>query len=219
MKNLLSLILECLDYERLIEEGKNPVEFLHNKYKDVPSEVIDNIISIDPTKKKSYSQWLLSHWEDEHGIILKNLKNGRIEKLFEYFHNRNDVQLKAFTSVERVLDSLIPNEDTVLTKSEEPETYVENLHEKVPSELANDFDILFNQDDWIIATPNTYEASCKLGENMTWCTANAYGNGQYHYKNYLDKGGKYYINFDMTRPQTKDGKDYPYTRYQFHFET
>ena len=221
MKSLLNLILERFDYERLLEEGKDPVEFLHSKYGDtVPSDIIDEVISIDPTKKKSYSQWLLSHWDDESGIIKSNLKNGRIEKLFQYFHERNDVQLKAFTSVERVLDSFVPYEDTVLTKEKGDETYVMNLGEKVPSELANDFDILFNQDDWIIATPNTYEASCKLGENMIWCTANAYGNGKYHYNNYLDNhGGKYYVNFDMSHGQTVNGKDYPYTRYQFHFET
>jgi hypothetical protein len=164
MKSLLNLILERFDYERLLEEGKDPVEFLHSKYGDtVPSDIIDEVISIDPTKKKSYSQWLLSHWDDESGIIKSNLKNGRIEKLFHYFHERNDIQLKAFTSVERVLDSFVPYEDTVLTKEKGDETYVMNLGKKVPSELANGFDILFNQDDWIIATPNTYEASCKLG--------------------------------------------------------
>ena len=46
MKNLLSLILECLDYERLIEEGKNPVEFLHNKYKDVPIVILSGFSAI-----------------------------------------------------------------------------------------------------------------------------------------------------------------------------
>ena len=220
MKSLLNLILERLDYERLINEGKDPVEALHAKYDNtIPSEVIDKVISIDPTKKKSYSQWLLSHWDDQHDIILDNLNNGRIEKLFQYFHTRNDIQLKALTSVEKVLDSYVPHEDTVLSKERGEFTYVKNLDKKVPSELANDFDILFDQDNWIIATPNTYEASCKLGENMTWCTANAYGNGEYHYKNYLGRGGKYYINFDMSHGETKDGKDYPYTRYQFHFET
>lgn len=220
MKNLLSLILERLDYERLIEEGKDPVEALHTKYDNtVPSEIIDKVISVDPTKKKSYSQWLLSHWNDQNDVIEDNLDNGRIEKLFQYFHERNDIQLKALNDVEKALDAYVPPEDTVLSKGNGEVTYVMNLDQKVPSEVANDFDILFNEDDWIIATPNTYEASCKLGENMTWCTANAYGNGEHHYNNYLERGGKYYINFDLTTPQTKEGKDYPYTRYQFHFET
>ena len=98
-------------------------------------------------------------------------------------------------------------------------TYLENLGKEVPSELANDFDIVFNDEDWIIAVPNTYEAECKLGENMRWCTANHFGNGEGYYNNYLSKGGKYYVNFDMTRPENAKGKDYPFTRYQFHFES
>lgn len=219
MSKLLNLIFERLEYERLIEEGKDPVELLHYKFQNVPSEVIDAIISVDPTKKKSYSQWLLSHWDDEKYIILEALKNGRIKKLFQHFKQHNDVQIKDFSSVEDVLRSFVPEEDTVLSKSSQPMTYIENLDREVDSDLANDFDIVFDEDDWIIAVPNTYEAECKLGENMRWCTANHFGNGESYYRDYLSRGGKYYVNFDMSKPESAKGKDYPFTRYQFHFES
>ena len=216
---LIDLMLERLEYERLIEEGKDPRELLHYKYQNVPSDVIDAIIAIDPTKKKSYSQWLLSHWHDEYGIILDNLKNGRIERLFQHYKEHNDIQIKDCPSVEEGLRAFVPEVDTVLTKFTSPKTYLENLGQEVDSDLANDFDIVFDEDDWLIAVPNTYEAECKLGENMHWCTANAFGNGRSYYNRYLSEGGKYYVNFDMSQGESRNGKDYPYTRYQFHFES
>ena len=73
MSNLLKEILERVEYERLIEEGKDPVEVLHYKFQHIPAEIIDNVIAIDPTKKKSYSQWLLSKWDDEKDTIVNGL--------------------------------------------------------------------------------------------------------------------------------------------------
>ena len=234
--NLLKEIFERLEYESLLSEGKDPVEILRYKYSNVPGEVIDKLVSIDPTKKKSYSQWALSHWDDERDTILNALKNGRLEKLFQFVKNNNDVQLKGFRSVEIPLNEYIPddegdydNEDKgnvhdVLRKSSAPVTLLKNngWEKQVPSELANDFDIVFNDDDWVIAVPNTYEADCKLGENMQWCTAGGltdFKRGRDYYHNYLREGGKYYVNFDMTEGESRLGVDYPFTRYQFHFET
>jgi hypothetical protein len=219
MSSLLKEILERIEYERLIEEGKDPVEVLHYKFQHIPAEIIDDVIAIDPTKKKSYSQWLLSKWDDEKDTIINGLKSGRIAKLFQHYKEHNDIQIKDCPSVEEGLRMFVPEEDTVLTKSNKPKTYIENLGREVDSSLANDFDIVYNDGDWIIAVPNTYEAECKLGENMRWCTANHFGNGESYYDNYLSKGGKYYVNFDMTRPENAKGKDYPFTRYQFHFES
>lgn len=225
MSNLLEEILERVEYERLIEEGKDPVEVLHYKFQHIPAEIIDSVISIDPTKKKSYSQWLLSKWDGEKDTIVNGLKSGRIAKLFQHYKEHDDIQIKDCPSVKEGLDMFVPEEDTVLTKSSAPTTILMNRGwtEEVPSELANDFDIVFDEDNWIIAVPNTYEADCKLGENMNWCTAggrSSFSNGRSYYDRYLrDNGGKYYVNFDMTQGESRLGKDYPFTRYQFHFES
>lgn len=216
--DFLREILDRFEFESLIAEGKDPLEVLHYKYGYVPTDVIDSVVAIDPTKKKSYSQWLLSKWPDEKDVIVSNLKNGRIDQLFQHYKNHKDIQIKDCPSVEAGLRLLTDN-DTVLSKSDEPMTYVENLGKEVDSDLADDFDIVFNEDGWIIAVPNTYEAECKLGENMKWCTANAFGNGYDYYKRYLSEGGKYYVNFNMYEGESANGKDYPFTRYQFHFES
>lgn len=226
MSSFLGLILERIEYdtfERLIEEGRDPIELLSYKYSNVPSEIIHKVVSIDPTKKKSYSQWLLSHWDDESDTIVNNLKNGRIEKLFQHYKEHQDIQIKDCPSVEEGLMKFVPEVDTVLTKSSNPTTTLMNngWTKEVPSELANDFDIVFDEDDWVIAVPHTYEADCKLGENMNWCTAGGrsdFNGGRSYYNNYLSRGDdKYYVNFDMTKGESRLGKDYPFTRYQFHF--
>ena len=242
MSNLLNLIFERLEYERLISEGKDPIEVLRFKYPDVPNEVIEQVVSIDPTRKKSYSQWVLSHWGDERKTILRALRNGRLAQLFQFVKGNNDVQLNGFRSVEIPLNEYIPdveddeyddedgdqsegNLPDILRKSSAPVTLLKNhgWEKQVPSELANDFDIVFNEDDWIIAVPNTYEADCKLGENMKWCTAGGltdFKRGRDYYNNYLnDYGGKYYVNFDLSQGESRLGVDYPFTRYQFHFES
>lgn len=225
MSSLLKEIFERLEFERLIEEGKDPVELLHYKFQNVPSDIIDAVIEIDPTKKKSYSQWLLSKWDDEKKTIVDNLKNGRIQKLFQHYKKHQDIQIKDCPSVKDGLTKFVPEEDSVLEKSSEPTTLLMNRgwEKEVPSELANDFDIVFNQDDWVIAVPNTYEADCKLGENMNWCTAggrSSYEGGRSYFDRYLsDYGGKYFVNFDMSKGESRLGKDYPFTRYQFHFES
>ena len=218
----------------IIEEGKDYSELVRYKFQGIPSEVVEKVLSIDPTKKKSYSQWLLSHWDSESKTILRNLKNGRIEQLFQFFKGNNDVQINGYRSVGAPLQEFIPDvEDeeeeeqmhNILTKTDAPTTLLHNhgWTKQVDSELANDFDIVFNDDNWIIAVPNTYEASCKLGENMKWCTAGGitdFNRGRDYYDQYLDRdGGKYYINFDMTRKESRNGVDYPFKRYQFHFES
>jgi hypothetical protein len=226
-QSYIGLPLSFLTEERvssLILEGKDPVELLKYKFSNIPEDIIEDVVSIDPTKKKSYSQWLLKHWKDEQGYIENGLKNGNIKRLFDYVKGHQDVELKDISSVEEGVKMYVgedSEEDSVLDKPSGPTEYVKNLHGNVDSELANDFEIVFNEDNWLIAVPNTYEASCKLGEGMKWCTANAFGNGESYYNQYLSKGGKYYVNFDMSEgePGVINKLDYPYTRYQFHFET
>ena len=190
-QSYIGLPLSFLTEERvssLILEGKDPVELLKYKFSNIPEDIIEKVVSIDPTKKKSYSQWLLKHWKDEEGYIENGLRNGNIKRLFDYVKGHQDVELKDISSVEEGVKMYVgedSEEDSVLDKPSGPTEYVKNLHANVDSELANDFEIVFNEDNWLIAVPNTYEASCKLGEGMKWCTANAFGNGESYYNEYL----------------------------------
>lgn len=200
------LLFETMDFDSLILEGKDPMEILHYKFdKTIPSEIVDQIASIDPTKKKSYTQWTLSQFNEYKDTILTALKNGRLKSLFDYCKEHNqEIQLKDIENIEVALKEYVPLSDPIFTPSK--------------NEEANEYETVFDNENWRICVPHTYEAEEKLGENTRWCTAGCYGNGEYYYDDYTSNG-KLYVNFDKRSSQVLNGKEYPYTRYQFHFES
>lgn len=200
-------------YNGLIEEAKSPEEIrkiLHYQFEEgrgVPGLVIDRLIELDPTKKKSYTKWVLNNWGKETRLILESIKNHKLKKLFDYFQSRqnNGLNLTDIPSVKEAMD-MMPEVDTVLTKEGDgPE---------------NDFDIVYDSPEWKIAVPHTYEASKKLGRGCKWCTAGAYRDDDYYFTSYTSRG-PLWINYDFRKPEIapEDKKEYPYTRYQFCFET
>ena len=201
-------LFESIYYDLLLE-GKSPEEILgilKYKFKNVPEQIIDTVFNIDPTKKKSYTTWVLNHYDQEKHVIDNAIRNGSLKKLFGYLQSHQDAQLSKYQTLEEAL-YLVSNIDLLQKDSDDPK--------------ANDFDIVFKSPEWVIAVPNTYEASHKLGENTDWCTAGyKYNDGRGYYNNYLNRfGGKYFINFDLRSGEHINGIDYPFKRYQYHFES
>ena len=201
-------------YVGLINEAKTPeeikkiLEYQFVQGKGVPEEVLNAIFEIDPTKKKSYTRWVLMQWDNYKDGIVKTLKDGRLAKLFQTFKERsaNGLDLSNVENFEKALEFL-PEVDPILEKSNDP------------NDPANKFDIVFRSSEWIIAVPHTYEADKKLGEGCRWCTAGAFGDNDYYWKHYSNEG-PLWINFDLRSHQVSplNHKEYPYTRYQFLFE-
>ena len=91
----------CFD---LLLEGKSPEEILSMlkyKFKNVPENIIEQIFNLDPTKKKSYTQWVLTHWQDESRLIQDMIRNGKLKKVFDYIFERKDIQLQAYKTVKK----------------------------------------------------------------------------------------------------------------------
>lgn len=205
MVTLGEILAECIDFEQLLLEGKDPLKILHYKFGAIiPEDIIDSIVEIDPTKKKSYSQWVLLRYKDEPNLVKASLKDGRLQQLFDYIREHNEVQIKDLDSLSEALDNYVPKGDLIFSSSED--------------EDADDYETVYDDEEWRICVPETYAASCKLGMDTRWCTANAYGNGKYYYDDYTSRG-KLFVNFDKRESQTLNGKTFPYTRYQFHFES
>lgn len=70
----------------------------------------------------------------------------------------------------------------------------------------NDVKILYEDSEWKILTPNSYEASCYWGQGTEWCTATR--ETDEYYRRYTEKG-PLFININKNNG----------ARYQFHFET
>lgn len=201
-------------YDGLLEEAKSPeeikkiLEYQFVQGKGVPKDVLDAIFEIDPTKKKSYTRWVLMQWESSQKDIVNSLRSGRLRKMFNTFKERagSGLDLTNMESFEKAME-YIPEVDPCLDKEGDP---------KSPE---NDFDILYESAEWIVAQPHTYEANRKLGKGCRWCTAGAFGNNDYYWNRY-SPAGPIFVNFDKRNSEIcpVDHKEYPYTRYQFLFE-
>ena len=199
-----SLLLEA----KSPEEIKNILEYQFVGGKGVPEAIFSSAFNADPTKKKAYTRWLFSKWDDEKEYITQLAKSNEIKRLFDYFQERNNsgLSLASFKTVGDAV-AMLPEVDKVLTKNGNggPE---------------DDYDIVYDTPEWKIAVPHTYPASEKLGKGCKWCTAGAFRNGESYFNDYT-RSGPLWINYKMNCPEIcpMDNKEYPYTRYQFCFET
>ena len=198
-------------YDDLLLEAKSPEEIktiLSHSFQNVPKDVINAIVDLDPTKKKSYSRWAVMMYENESDLLEKSINNGILKKVFDYFQERNNTGL-SLSDIKSLKDAInyLPDVDPVLTKNGDggPE---------------DDYEIVYDTPEWKIAVPNTYPSSEKLGRGCRWCTAGAFRNGESFFNDYT-RHGPLWINFDMSKGEKcpMDDKEYPYTRYQFCFET
>lgn len=205
-------------YNELLLEAKSPeeikkiLEYQFVQGKGVPQEILDRIFAVDPTKKKTYTKWVLMQWGNEKDNIMQSLKNGHLQDMFKYFQERantglNLLSMKSFEEAMRVVPRA--EKDPIFTP----------IPEKEKDDPKNDFDIVYDSTEWRIAVPHTYQADEKLGEGCRWCTAGAFGNGEYYFKSYSESG-PLWINFDKRKSEIGwgNGIEYPYTRYQFCFE-
>ena len=205
-------------YNELLLEAKSPeeikkiLEYQFVQGKGVPQEILDRIFAIDPTKKKTYTKWVLMQWGNEKDNIMQSLKDGHLQDMFKYFQERannglNLLGMKSFEEAMRVVPRA--EKDPIFTP----------IPENEKDDPKNDFDIVYDSSEWRIAVPHTWQADEKLGEGCKWCTAGAFGNGEHYFKAYSESG-PLWINFDKRKSEIGwgNGIEYPYTRYQFCFE-
>ena len=205
-------------YNELLLEAKSPeeikkiLEYQFVQGKGVPQEILDRIFAIDPTKKKTYTKWVLMQSGHEKHNIMQSLKDGHLQDMFKYFQERannglNLLGMKSFKEAMRAVPRA--EKDPIFTP----------IPENEKDDPKNDFDIVYDSAEWRIAVPHTWQADEKLGEGCRWCTAGAFGNGEYYFKTYSESG-PLWINFDKRKSEIGwgNGIEYPYTRYQFCFE-
>ena len=179
-------------------------------YPNISQEDFDRIIALDPTfnreqdKLGTYGKWILSLFNKgkltDEGHVFDLLTRFESEK-----NNLKNKDIGHFNSIEEVDDYL---DDESNYKSLSNRQKLRKTQKAVrQSNLKDDADLLFSNNNWEVWVPHTYEASCKLGRGASWCTATT--ENDYYYKQYTNEG-KLYININKKDPSEK---------YQFHFET
>ena len=172
-------------------------------YPNIPQDIFQEIIELDPTYKGNdsvgkYTKWMMVRYlkNDFDKNHIKDLLQQFIEKK-PYLTNKDIGSYKSCKSLEDTLSQVKVQK----TKRQE----LRGLQNKIRNASIEE-DKIYEDDEWEIYTPSTYENSCKLGQGTKWCTAS--NSNDYYFNNYIRKG-KLYILINK-----KDN-----AKYQFHFES
>lgn len=178
-------------------------------FPDIDDVTLNKLIALDPTFKPgsnsagTYGKWILKIYSKTKNVpdnITEILANFDKAKRFLPVDKRN---IDTYHSVNELSDMLNTTEQTI-SKSQQNKMIRKEIR---GSNLVKDTDYFGRFGDFDIYSPETYAASCKLGQGTTWCTAS--NSSDSNYKDYTSQG-KLYILINYKNPQEK---------YQIHFET
>lgn len=201
-------------YEDIVKHWENDtltedIAAVKKNYPTISDEDFNRIIALDPTfnpNKDSvgtYGKWLLNLFKKG------NLNNeGHINDLLTRFEEvKNQLvnkDIMKYKSLEEVDDML--NDDNSYKNLSDRQKLRQTQKAVRGADLSQDATLVYEDSDWQVYTPHTYEASCKLGSGTRWCTASTAND---HYYNYYKEryGGEYYININKHNGE----------KFQFHF--
>lgn len=179
----------------LLMEAKTPEQVLDALVATFPDQeqarnVISSIMQMDPTKKKSYTIWAVKHSNNELDSLTDAIDDGQIQELITFAQENSDFQLQTFNSIQEAFDGMIAYKG----KSE--------------------YEIVYEDDDWIIYVPYTYAASRYIVHHLysgaTWCTASSTSKW---FTNYTSGGDKLYI---FANKEDKQIYQFSPQTYEFH---
>lgn len=206
------------EYENLLLEATKVgtqefEELLKRYYPNVSSADAERLVKLDPTFKNdgtlgTYSKWILGIANKGNGKIdneghlrdvlvrFEEEKNGLV--------NKDIMKFKTVDDVETML-----NDDNSYKDLSHRQEVRQRQKDRKNADIEKDAKKVYEDSDWVVYVPQTYAASCKLGQGTTWCTAST--ESDYYYNYYKNNyGGDYYINISKHDPEEK---------YQFHFPT
>jgi hypothetical protein len=195
---------------------ENRIDDVKKKYPNVPSEVIEEFASNDPSGTNKYLDWMV--YTKSIGFpgigtsnVIKNINlfHKNINKLtkeffdefikenkFEWLLTDNSPVAKTFQNIYKSPKDINTYKDygiaSVIFKS------VDNVLSKsdVKKLEAN---VLYNSDDLLIMIPKSHRASCYYGAGTKWCTTNKESDD--YFKNYTNKGTLIYV-INKKEPET-----------------
>ena len=185
----------------LLLEALTPDEIYNKYYSTIDRNIFDVAIAADPTsynqqgeicKVGGYVKWILNlyqngSWKPGDSVETKDLLNK-----FNKLKSKLPVEqrdIKIYSSVRELYDILQPY-----------------LGTKSRSEIKQEAEKVYEDNEWLIIIPHTEEAACYYGANTKWCTASTESDNMFDYYN---NQGPLYIN--IYKPTN--------SKFQFHFES
>lgn len=182
-------LLENARVEWLRKNKQKDLESLTNDEFQTPDEVLEYIVTKDPTKNKQYSQWLVKIVANG-STTLKELENAT--RLLDTFEELRKTELRGFDI--GGTKSLNELEKVFIDLEEEQE----NEEEELEQQAREESEILRDDAKWLIVKPLTQFASCYFARTSNLCTAAGYGRQAGRTNNMFDsytRGNDYLIIF------------------------
>lgn len=191
----------------------------HYQKKGVTPEIYEAIVTASQPQEKNIllplTKWVLKLYEknpkrtiDE--LSLLNIENGiNILQMFQRLKNlniltNNSADIGRYSSI-RELYTVVKMFDPSDLEGDNAERKKRLMRPEF-IEARNDIEKLYEDNEWLVVSPKSYEASVYWGHGTNWCTA--YKDSKNYYMQYTESG-KLYINIDK-----RDGN-----KFQFHFES
>lgn len=181
---------------------------LKKYYTNIPDDEYKRLLSLDPTYKGgdnagNYAKWILGLANkgklDNLGHVSDILK--RFDDNKKNLKNKDIMKYKSVDELETYLND--ENSYNQLSQRQELRQTQKAVHN---TNLDIEAEKVYEDNNWEIWVPKTYEASCKLGRGTRWCTATT--DSDYYYDIYSHQG-PLYININKHNGE----------KYQFHFES
>jgi len=174
-------------------------------YKDMDDAKFQELVALDPTYRGgqqagNYARWILNMYlkgtlkEEDFYKVTENLE--KFDRLKRQLQNKDIFQFKYIRELEDTLNKIEP-----------PELSARQQQRQSKKQGLKDADLVYEDNDWEVYVPKSYEASCALGSGTSWCTAT--GKTDTYYNRYSEQGDLYII----------ISKHDPKEKYQFHFES
>ena len=171
------------------------------------------LINLDTTYKKgsnslgTYGKWILSHFKkgdikytDFDDVTLALTLFDKYRKVLP---NKDIGKYKTVADIMDIIQGMDDDSFYDLMTPSQKVKYKKKIKSgKITVAAEDDYDTAYQDDYWTVYTPNTHEASMKLGAGTDWCTAHE---DPYHYNCYTEDGSKLYIFIN------KDGNKYQYS--------
>lgn len=141
-------------FAKMLLEAKSKEQVLNiflKRYSDkVTNETLNALLELDPTKKFSYSQWVLNAVKNDSELS-RVISDGDLQNLFNFARENNDFQLQTYKTLNNAFDGMVEFKG------------------------KTEYSIIYEDDEWVIYQPHTYEADRYLAwvvyGGARWCTA------------------------------------------------
>ena len=170
------------DLLNLIFEGLKDLQIQYVDSGKVPEEIFKKFEDADPTLTKKYVDWMCRIYlqtpdRATHIIDIIPVFDQKVKK---QIFKGSEADIGRYKDLDSV-DTALASKEGVKTKGEQHK------------EIKAGADKVYEDDDLLIVSPETYESSCKYGAGTKWCTTSI---NREHWDAYYKKGVKLYYLID-----------------------